>query len=66
MKIIEKDTVSKQDEDDEIDAVVHSTIDPTLRSNGVEHHFIPVFTRQNLAFGFTLFTSFIRQPTAML
>jgi len=38
-----KDTVAKEDENDEVDAVEHSTVDATLRLDGVEHDFVPVF-----------------------
>ena len=43
-----KDTVAKQDENDEIDAVRHSTVNSALWLDGVKHHFVPVFARQYL------------------
>jgi len=43
-----KDTVAKQDENDEVDAIKHSAINAALRLNSIEHHFVPVFARQYL------------------
>lgn len=43
-----KDTVAKQYEYNEIDAVKHSTVDATLRSYRIKHNFIPVFSSQYL------------------
>ena len=42
-------TISKEDEDDEVDGVEHSVfVDAPLRYDGVEHDFIPVFSCEDL------------------
>jgi len=44
-----KDTVSEQDEYNEVQRIEHSAAsNATLRPNGVIHHLVPVFTSQYL------------------
>lgn len=44
-----KDTVSEEDEDDEVERIVHAAAsDATLRPNGVIHHLVPVLASQDL------------------
>lgn len=44
----EKDTVSEQREDDEVDGGEHATPHSSLRFDPVIHHCIPVLSSQNL------------------
>lgn len=44
----EKDTVSKQREDDEVDGGEHATPHSSLRFDPMIHHRIPVLSSQNL------------------
>jgi hypothetical protein len=44
-----KDTVAKEGENDEVEAVDHASIvDASHRHDAIVHHFIPVFTGQYL------------------
>ena len=44
-----KDTVTKEHQDDEVGAVVHtSTISPSLWLDAIVHHLIPIFSSQDL------------------
>lgn len=45
-----QDTVPKQRQHNEINGGPHAIVHPSLRTDAVIHHLIPVFTCQNLQF----------------
>lgn len=43
-----KDTVPKQCKNNEVDRRPHARLNPSLRSNPIVHHFVPVLSSQDL------------------